>query len=1294
MSADSQAPASRAGTSSFGFGRTSMLPTSISLPRLSLSGHRSNNSRSVSNAPPPATPKPKPFAPSLSVNNTQPTPAPSHPSFRNRFSFGSRTVSTPRARSTFLPFQSCKSAQPGSPQAGDGAGFDDDSLVLAIERPSTSHHRPNQPPQSETTPSFKLSTRRSFSDRVHTSPTPRSPIGSPQPRTASVRIASSLLPYKSSTPGLLSLEIPSSNIELNVADTGKFIDFLVSNSHADLDIADSPRSHLSPPLRDPAQQPDSTPKIASSINPSTFSLSSLASSNSVTPERPTLNRREHFVLSGQPSLVSERFPGDLFRSSQEALRVPSILSPAPDALPSATSATPLVTTPVIPQTALPVPPSSLRRASSQVTPQKPGRSLDPPAQTVGLEVEVAIPLETETQAAPVPNDMDTSAPVEIPQVVVIESTMCMSSRSSTPTPTVVDDHSVSIDIDAVDAMLDREFDDEWVAEMMEDDDVEEGGQVLDVDDVFTEADDGTPRNMPPKDLGRYDSMILDPTALDPDLAALLSPHNLKSRVQPSAPSTPGPRELKLDAAMELLDVHVIASTPARPVSQRLSPSSIHMDPSAFPSSPLIPPISRSNRNSVTSLASKLGMGPGLFTASPLLRADLPSDGRSRSPSPTPSSSNFRPNRHPRSVSPLNLAADAKPSQYTNGDHPRERSEGAASSGSDIAYSSQTDPDQHSPLTTTSSNYTPDSPLPSVDEEKSLSMDSPKKGQTGSSGQSSRSASVASASLGAKTAWGRPPLPPHSNSTPIAENTRRARPAHNEESPTAWHGLEARAHTSVGYNRPHHPHQSVDSLLADRDAGALTEGRPASAAAAFLTHRVNGHMKKYSGSSDGGGIVDPYKPRPPGKPISPDWLGPRTARVFAAAGLLETDENESEIGSHKSGSNGGGGGGSSPYAAWREREVQSSMSTHHSHPRTHSRLNSDPFQSHSKGGYPRPPMSVSDGNADGGNALNHPTSPVSSSRTLFSSSSSSAQATIQVLKERHEMETETLLNALVESRRVNRELLDDNAQLSAQVKELMAIITDLEIKLAASTGSSRREPHPARRPSIVKRESVIESDYQQYARSSSSLSRMTPLNWQPGTQTRPTERRGSSASNNMRAQAGSAMSYSSTRHTALAPIPPLPPPPTSLEPDASMLLGGTRKNRDYRTSSISSVVFSHLNPSMTMLLHEKGLDFAESGVSGDESRSYVSRSPPGSPQKDKRAAMPKTVMTPRPIVLPRATGFPVAEPVDVSPTEASFAFTTTSSSPGSLKLRREDEMHLNDLISMRCGFDDEEYYDDD
>jgi len=212
----------------------------------------------------------------------------------------------------------------------------------------------------------------------------------------------------------------------------------------------------------------------------------------------------------------------------------------------------------------------------------------------------------------------------------------------------------------------------------------------------------------------------------------------------------------------------------------------------------------------------------------------------------------------------------------------------------------------------------------------------------------------------------------------------------------------------------------------------------------------------SSKGAGGGLTNPTGV--PGKRHSDlsTGLGPRTARAFAAAGVLP--------GSYKSPTS------EKDFRTLERERATSSMSARRDQAGylsdrlgTWSRLGFNRARSDVAYGHQSPPSGAMAGptfsdstTTSSPTSSGAPRAAVSSLSTVSSTNSgpstsnipvSNHQAAITSLKERHELETEALLNALSEAKKGGKALREENERLKGEIDGLSKFVEELEERLA-------------------------------------------------------------------------------------------------------------------------------------------------------------------------------------------------------------------------------------------------------
>jgi hypothetical protein len=483
-----------------------------------------------------------------------------------------------------------------------------------------------------------------------------------------------------------------------------------------------------------------------------------------------------------------------------------------------------------------------------------------------------------------------------------------------------------------------------------------------------------------------ESLHLD--ALDPDLAALLSPN----RVTGNQPN------------------HLLAV----PIPQKPSPNAL---PRIFPPSRAVTPQSR----------------PSPLASSPIDASPSSATGSARSqPSPV------RTTAHPglvRSV-PTRFVPRLMRSATDNALTGRvdRGSEGVSRTPSDSAL--QLDEARRTSSDGVYPRRPPASPLP-------LEFQSQPSLQQTHTEQHRR---VASSRLATPARFGAHP--------PGASRLLRSALPSSSVSPTGWGGDSpsptSRASSSLGAaaDRLTRPRTSEDGALGGRPTVRERLG--------YTPRSRNRSLSVGNGNGKGERVASP------GPRAATEWLGPRTAKAFAAAGLLDRDRDRdrdrdaSRFGSVRSlgdrdqralaPSRLALSEAGSVASSWRSGSVSRAM--------THSDMTTS-----TSTGAPRTTRSAES------------TAPTSQSRTP-SPQHKSHQAALQAMQEKHATETGTLLAALADAQHIAQSLRTENAKLTKRIEDLEAqlIAAHHRAPLARSVFSraerqnstdalARRWPHP-------------------------------------------------------------------------------------------------------------------------------------------------------------------------------------------------------------------------------------------
>lgn len=481
------------------------------------------------------------------------------------------------------------------------------------------------------------------------------------------------------------------------------------------------------------------------------------------------------------------------------------------------------------------------------------------------------------------------------------------------------------------------------------------------------------------------------------------------------------------------------------------------------------------------------------------------------------------------------------------------------------------------------------------------------------------------------------------------------------------------------------------------------GRSPSVSAAMTRKRSASF--DFSGSTTfGQDLNDPFTAHSNG-PKRADWLGPKTAKAFAAAGLLDKDKERSGLHSNVRSETPVHRGA---LDAWRSHSGRNGFGAGPGSVRSHSRLGSEiispSFRSRSLAGGDSSP-----GYGRASLDLTAPPSPVSTHRTLVSnatSSSQSQQSALQTLRERHELETEALLLALAGSKRAERDLRAENEELSTYIVQLERRIAMLEAeKEQQDRSKSRARDRHWNTPSSSdvevldkRRQDIVAGRLSTRGWGGNATKSALPNNRPTAYGTNrplllPNETPRSASAASVRRSSEDVHSRSSTPskywssvdvagHSPVAPLsrartpsgagtaaasePPVRTPETEFEEwnESSFgqpLQSSPRADARNRLSSHSVIsLLPQMPGSMSMLVHEQpgGESFEEDAIS------FGSASPSSLTLVHPRSNTPKPV------------------PANISPITAEFSFNSIPGSPRSLRLRPEEEMHLADLISLQ------------
>ena len=256
-------------------------------------------------------------------------------------------------------------------------------------------------------------------------------------------------------------------------------------------------------------------------------------------------------------------------------------------------------------------------------------------------------------------------------------------------------------------------------------------------------------------------------------------------------------------------------------------------------------------------------------------------------------------------------------------------------------------------------------------------------------------------------------------------------------------------TSNSRKRLQYPKPSVDESRSNGDVHRT-----------FHHHRTR--KRSTSLIQDAGGSLDSMSPyqifAPPSRPSSAmstrrptaEWLGPRTAKAFAAAGLLDHDKTFTmDAPPHR----GAPSRGTSEFDT-RQYSAPSRMAFSESGSAAswgRSRSASRTLTMSDTGGAltESPTLSTTPRTTFSG----HSTAPTSISASS-SMTQSTMQTTIQSMKEKHSQETEALLSALSDSQRTTKILREENTELRIRIDELEMKINQLKRRSASPQPPSR------------------------------------------------------------------------------------------------------------------------------------------------------------------------------------------------------------------------------------------------
>ncbi|KAF9219374.1 hypothetical protein BS17DRAFT_789369 [Gyrodon lividus] len=427
--------------------------------------------------------------------------------------------------------------------------------------------------------------------------------------------------------------------------------------------------------------------------------------------------------------------------------------------------------------------------------------------------------------------------------------------------------------------------------------------------------------------------------------------------------------------------------------------------------------------------------------------------------------------------------------------------------------------------------------------------------------------------------------------------------------------QSTSHSTSGYLRQPHPRPSLEF-------GGTLEVNKRRRAHLFYSRKRSMSVEetRLSPTSTSSG-PSPIRPSSSlsNRPPAMEWLGPRTAKAFAAAGLLDGDRDgsNSTSGAGRYGSLRAGSEREERYVPSRMAFSEAALTSSWARSGSVSRMMTPSEAGVTWTGSPT--FSAPRTTFSGG----------STAPTSISASSSAQQATIQLMREKHDIETEALLSALSDSQRTTKALREENSQLRDRIRELEDRLDEMQdqIHRLASGVLPARPPQSALSKSIHDR--VIPP---------------TPL----AVPRRPTAQRSLSHVHSNSATMSSMNLSARNRAGSPSRNDPLP------------------RIRQRRASTTSSV-FPNLPHNMSMLMLEETMH----DRAGALSTSSVS---PPSPT----LGLP---MHPGSLTGNHNRHSSISSVGNVSPSTANFSMTEIPGSPMSLQLRPEHELHLGDMASL-------------
>ncbi|KAI6022964.1 hypothetical protein BKA83DRAFT_353874 [Pisolithus microcarpus] len=335
-----------------------------------------------------------------------------------------------------------------------------------------------------------------------------------------------------------------------------------------------------------------------------------------------------------------------------------------------------------------------------------------------------------------------------------------------------------------------------------------------------------------------------------------------------------------------------------------------------------------------------------------------------------------------------------------------------------------------------------------------------------------------------------------------------------------------------------------------------------------------------------------------RPPAMDWLGPRTAKAFAAAGLLDMEPNGLGRYSSLRGNNEG-----------EDRYVPSRMA------------------------FSEATSTCSWGRSGSVSRVMTPSEAVTWAGSPTFSVPHTTFSAIQLLKDKHELETEALLAALSDSQRTTKTLREENTQLRDRIQELEDELDALRDQLPGV--------HPSRPASQV-----------QFTKPTldRKIGTQSPL-LHGDISRRPAAQR----------------SHSFLHPQSINSVRREDSPTRS-----STFLDTLPRSTSQRRASVASSIFPALPNNMSLLMQEEVMH-----DHGMLSSTSVSPSSPSRVSKHLNGSIINGHVNP-----------PI--PTPATPTTTDFSMTEVPGSPTSLQLRPEHELHLGDManLSLYAMSDDE------